>query len=105
MVPRLRTTGSAITCSASRDDRKEAGHVGGFEERCVAGQRAHPQLVAVAEDEFEFDQVVDVDQPLWSGQAELHHRQQAVPAGDDPRLGAVPCKECKSIVPPSLART
>src|SRR5271156_3979918 len=33
-------------------------------------------------------QIVDVDQVLGIGQAQLHHRQQAVAAGDDACVGA-----------------
>ena len=35
-------------------------------------------------------EIVDVDQVLGIREAQLHHREQAVPAGDDPRLGAKP---------------
>ena len=54
----------------------------------VPGQRADDEVVAVDADVGELGEVVDVDQRVGSGQPQLHHRQQAVPAGDDPGLGA-----------------
>jgi hypothetical protein len=51
----------------------------------VARQRADPELVAVAPDIGELVEVVDVDQVLGRRQSQLHHRDQAVAAGDDPR--------------------
>ena len=71
------------------DDREEPGDLGGLQQRRRAGSARRRAAVALAADEVELGQVVDVDQPLGPGQPELHHRQQAVPAGDDPRLGAV----------------
>ena len=97
IVPRLRTTGSAMTCSASctigksRPTTSDASRVG------VPGQRADAQLVAVVGDVPQLGEVVDVDQPLGPGQPELHHRQQAVPAGDDPGLGAVAFEEFERV--------
>jgi hypothetical protein len=49
----------------------------------VPGQRPDPQPVAVLDDEVELGEVVDVDEPLGPGEPQLHHRQQAVPAGDE----------------------
>ena len=89
-MPRLRTTGSAITCSASRNSGEALGEQVGLEQLDVARQRPDPDLVALLADVGELAQVVDVDQVLGVRQAQLHHRQQAVPAGDDPRLGAEP---------------
>ena len=55
----------------------------------VAGHRADDEVVAVDGDRAELaGQIVDVDQVLRPGEAELHHRQQAVPAGDHARLRA-----------------
>ena len=59
----------------------------------VAGHRADAQLVAVDADVGQLGEVVDVDEHLGPGQAELHHRQQAVAAGDQPGLGAVPFEQ------------
>ena len=66
------------------DYREEPGYLVGFQERRMAGHRADTQLIPVAENEVEFEQVVDVDEPFGPGKPELHHRQQAVPASDDP---------------------
>lgn len=63
----------------------------------MPGQGANAQLVPVAEDEVEFEEVVDVNQPFGPGQAEFHHGQQAVPSGYDTRLGAVAREKFKSI--------
>ncbi len=54
----------------------------------VAGQGADVDGVALAADVAELAQVVDVDQVLGRGQAQLHHRQQAVTARHHPRLAA-----------------
>ncbi|MCY1239079.1 hypothetical protein D9M72_518520 [compost metagenome] len=64
----------------------------------MASQRAHPQVIPVEKDEVELEQVVDVNQPFGTGQAEFHHGQQTVPAGYHPGLGAVACKKFKGIV-------
>ena len=83
IVPRLRTTGSAMTLSASgRSGSARASSVG-LEQLAVARHRADADLVAVLADVAELGQVVDVDQVLGRRQAQLHHRQQAVPAGDE----------------------
>ena len=84
-VPRLRTTGSAITRSASRKIGKRAASASDSSSSrcrvsapiriCVRLDRDVAELVV---------QVVDVDQVLEVGQPQLHHRQQAVPAGDEP---------------------
>ena len=98
IVPRLRTTGSAMTFSASWIiGNSRADDVGG-QQVGVPGQGADPQPVAVDGDVPQFGEVVDVDQPLGPGQPELHHRQQAVPAGDDPGLGAVSFEEFEDVV-------
>ena len=62
----------------------------GLQQVDVAGQRADPDLAVRLADVGELGEVVDVDQVLGAGQPQLHHRQQAVAAGDDPRLGAEP---------------
>ena len=49
----------------------------------MAGQRADPDLAALLADVRELREVVDVDQVLGIREPQLHHRQQAVPAGDD----------------------
>ena len=62
----------------------------GLQEVDVARHRAdldHPLVLA---DVGEVGQVVDVDQVRGLGEPQLHHREQAVAAGDDPRLRAEP---------------
>ena len=55
----------------------------------MAGHRTDAQLVAFDPDVGQLaGEVVDVHEVLGSGQAQLHHRQQGVPAGDDSRLGS-----------------
>ena len=95
-MPRLRTTGSAITCSASRKSGKCSREQLGLQQVDVAGQRADPDLAALLADVGELGEVVDVDQVLGAGEPQLHHRQQAVAAGDDPRLGAEPLRATRS---------
>src|SRR6185437_4126050 len=55
----------------------------------MPGEGADPDLVGELPDVGELAEVIDVDEVLGLGQAQLHHRQQRVPAGDDPRLAVV----------------
>ena len=88
-VPRLRTTGSAMTRSASWKIRKCSPATADDEQLGVAGHRPDPQLVALEADVGELaGEVVDVDEVLGPGEAQLHHREQRVAAGDEPRLGS-----------------
>ena len=96
IVPRLRTTGSAITSSASRNSGKCCAQQVGLQQVDVPGQRADPDLAVLLADVGELGEVVDVDQVLGVGQPQLHHRQQAVAAGDDARLGAEPLRATRS---------
>ena len=89
IVPRLRTTGSAITRSASR----KIGHTAASSSdsstcRCRAIAPIRTSVgSAPSTDVSQFGgQVVDVDEVFGIGEAQLHHRQQAVPARDDQRL-------------------
>ena len=68
--------------------RQVLGEQLGLQQVHVAGQRADPDLVALLPDVGEVRQVVDVDQVRRVREPELHHRQQAVAARDDARLGA-----------------
>ena len=78
IVPRLRTTGSAITRSASVKIASRSREQLGLEQRAVARHRADPDLVAVRLDVAELvGERVDVDHVRGRGEAELHHRQQA----------------------------
>ena len=71
------------------EDREVAGQQVGLEQVHVAGQRADPQLAVLPRGcSASSVEVVDVDQVLGARQAQLHHRQQAVAAGDDPGPGA-----------------
>src|SRR6266540_121971 len=69
-------------------DRKVLAHQRRGEQLRVADERAEAQLIAVDANERQLAQVVDVDQDLGLCQAQLHHRDQAVPARDDPGLGS-----------------
>ena len=72
------------------EERKVLGQQLGLEQIDVPRQRADPDLAALLADVGELRQTVDVDQVLGVGQPQLHHRQQAVAARDDARLGAEP---------------
>jgi hypothetical protein len=84
----LRTTGSAITCSA--EDREPRREQVGLQDVDVPRERADPDLVALLAYVRELVQVVDVDEVLGIRQPQLHHRQQAVAAGDDACLRPEP---------------
>ena len=78
IVPRLRTTGSAITRSASVKIASRRASSVGLEQVAVARHRADPDLAVVLADVAELvGQRVDVDHVLGRGEAQLHHRQQA----------------------------
>ncbi len=85
IVPRLRTTGSAITRSASVKIASLPSSSARVQQRGVARHRADPDLGGVLADVAEHvRQRVDVDHVLGLGDAQLHHRQQAVAAGEQP---------------------
>src|SRR5829696_1713089 len=64
----------------------------------VTRQRPDPHLAALLPDVGELGEVVDVDQVLRVRQPELHHRQQAVTAGDDSRLRTEPLERLDGAV-------
>ena len=84
---------------APRARRTPAARDGGSSRRS-APHRSRPADVAQL-----VVQVVDVDEVLGVGQAELHHRQQAVPAGDEPRLARPAAPAARSRGRRSLARS
>jgi hypothetical protein len=71
------------------EDREEPADHRRGQDRGVPGQRADPKHVTVVPEVRQLGQVVDVDQAVRPGQPQLHHRQQAVAAGHQPRLRAV----------------
>ena len=48
-------------------------------------------------DVVQFGQVVDVDDAFGLGDPQPHHRDQAVPAGDQPRLRPVPLQQFEGL--------
>ncbi|MBA3287374.1 MAG: hypothetical protein H0U21_05020 [Acidimicrobiia bacterium] len=52
----------------------------------MTGERADLQVAVDPRNPFELGDPVDVDQRQRRGQAQLHQRQQALTAGQDPRL-------------------
>ncbi len=99
MVPRLRTTGSAITCLGVGEDREHRGQLGGLQQLAMSGHRTDPDLVDADAHVAELVvQVVDVDEVLEVGQPQLHHRDQAVAAGHQPRLVAEPLQQADRVV-------
>ena len=80
------------------DHREQPPDDLGVEQVGVPGQGAYPQPVAVEGDVPQLGEVVDVDDPVGPRQPELHHRQQAVPAGDDAGLGAVALEEFEGVL-------
>src|SRR5689334_23212076 len=63
------------------EDREVLARCGGVEQVRVPGQRADAELAVVFFYEGEFGQAVDVDQYAGLGQPQLHHRDEAVAAG------------------------
>src|SRR5437762_3303519 len=59
----------------------------------MCSERADADQSAVFLDVRQFGNVADVDQTFRSGQAQLHHRDQAVAARENLRAGAVFLKE------------
>ena len=68
------------------------------EELGVAGHRPDGDGRAVETDVGQVGQVVDVDQHLGPGEPQLHHRQQAVAAGDEPGLRSVAFQQGERVV-------
>src|SRR5918995_1100256 len=70
----------------------------GLQQLHMARERADAELVVRLADVGELMEIVDVDQMLRVREPELHHRQQAVTAGDDSRLGTEPLKRLDGAV-------
>src|SRR4029077_4337342 len=62
-----------------------------LEDLTIGRERADPGPAAILCDPFELVQVADVDQPARLRQPELHHRDEAVAAGED--FGALIARE------------
>jgi hypothetical protein len=64
----------------------------------MPGHGADRDGIALDPDVVEVSQVVDIDEALGPGQPQLHHRQQAVAAGDEPGLGAVTIEQRQRVL-------
>ena len=69
-------------------DRQRFGDVVRGQQLVLGGHGADHDLVAVAADAFQAVDAVQVDQMLGGGEPELHHRDQAVAAGQRPGIVA-----------------
>ena len=90
IVPRLRTTGSAMTVSASWKSGKCCASSSDLSSS--TWRVSAPMAISSPSSRMycEVGEVVDVDQPRRAREPQLHHRQQAVPAGDDARSPRAP---------------
>jgi hypothetical protein len=61
----------------------------GREHRLVPGEGADAQVITGDPDVVQFGQIVDVDDAFGLGDPQPHHRDEAVPAGDQPGLAVV----------------
>ena len=81
------------------EDREVRGELGRLQQLPVPGHRPDPDLVGPDPDVAELVvEVVDVDDVLEVGQPQLHHRQQAVSARDQPGLVTQPLQESDRLV-------
>ena len=64
----------------------------------MAGQRADGDVVAGVADVRQVGESADVDEHARLGEAQLHHRQQAVPAGEELGLVAVLADEADGLL-------
>src|SRR6266516_1059628 len=80
------------------EDREMPAHGRRVEQLRMPGQRPDPQLTAVDLEIGQLAEPVDVDQGPRLREPQLHHRDQAVPAGQDPRLRAVPGEQAERVL-------
>jgi len=75
--------------SPRRGRREPARELVGLEQVAVPCQRADAHLAALLADVAQLGlERVDVDEVLRRGEPQLHHRQQRLSSGDEPRLGS-----------------
>jgi hypothetical protein len=87
------------------DDREALGEQVGLEDVAMPRERADAHLRALVADVGQLAlERVDVDEVLRRGQPQLHHRQQRVAPGDQPRLGAEPLQQRDGLVDARRAR-
>ena len=80
------------------EERELPGEELGLEQLTVARHGPDPDLSLHLPDVGELVEVVDVDQALGIGEPQLHHRQQAVAAGQDAGLGPVFLQELDRVL-------
>jgi len=73
---------SAASCRIGRS----AANLRGAEQLVLGGHGADDNAAAVAANAFEARDVVEIDKVFGCRQPELHHRDQAVTAGERPRF-------------------
>ena len=74
------------------DDRDGSGEVIGRDQVGHRRGRANHDGVALAPYAAQFGDAGEIDQRLWHGEAQLHHRDQAVATGQRPRVFAQICQ-------------
>ena len=89
--------GAAVAHRMMRDQAIGLDHdwavlrdLGRLQHRVVGGQRADVQLVAVDANVAQLVHAADVDQPLGRREAQIEHRDQALPAGENLGFASVP---------------
>ena len=83
MVPRLRTWRSPTKATIAYEQRQPLRDEGRELKRGVADQRADARFVSFCGQQGEIAQPVDVDQRLRAPEPHVHHRYQALTAGQD----------------------
>ncbi len=80
------------------EQRQVAAEQAGRGQVGVSAQRAHRDMTAVVADVAEVTEPADVDQGLRHGQAQLHQREQRMPAGQELRAVAALGRQLKSLI-------